>query len=42
MSQQINLFNPDFLQQKKVFTASAMAASLGVVALGLAVVTAAA
>jgi len=42
MSQQINLFNPDFLQQKKVFTASAMAASLGVVALGLAVVTVAA
>jgi hypothetical protein len=36
MSQQINLFNPAFLQQKKVFTASAMAISLGVLALGLA------
>jgi hypothetical protein len=36
MSQQINLFNPAFLQQKKVFTAAAMAASLGLLALGLA------
>jgi hypothetical protein len=36
MSQQINLFNPAFLQQKKVFTATAMAISLGVLALGLA------
>ena len=35
MSQQINLFNPAFLQQKKVFTATAMAISLGVLALGL-------
>jgi hypothetical protein len=35
MSQQINLFNPAFLQQKKVFTAAAMAAALGVLALGL-------
>ena len=38
MSQQINLFNPDFLQQKKVFTATAMALSLGALALGLAAV----
>jgi hypothetical protein len=38
MSQQINLFNPAFLQQKKVFTATAMAISLGVLALGLAAV----
>jgi hypothetical protein len=36
MSQQINLFNSAFLQQKKVFTATAMAVSLGVLALGLA------
>jgi hypothetical protein len=36
MSQQINLFNPAFLQQKKIFTATAMAISLGVLALGLA------
>jgi hypothetical protein len=36
MSQQINLFNPDFLQKKKLFTASTMAASLGALALGLA------
>ena len=35
MSQQINLFNPDFLQKKKRFTAAAMAAALGVLALGL-------
>jgi hypothetical protein len=42
MSQQINLFNPEFLQQKKVFTASAMAISLGVLALGLAAVSVAA
>jgi hypothetical protein len=35
MSQQINLFNPVFLQKKKVFTAAAMAAALGVLALGL-------
>jgi hypothetical protein len=36
MSQQINLFNPAFLQQKKVFTAAAMAGALGVLAVGLA------
>jgi Tfp pilus assembly protein PilN len=35
MSQQINLFNPDFLQKKKIFTAKSMAAGLGVVLLGL-------
>ena len=35
MSQQINLFNPVFLQKKKVFTAAAMAAALGVLVLGL-------
>jgi hypothetical protein len=35
MSQQINLFNPVFLQKKKLFTATAMAISLGVLALGL-------
>lgn len=35
MSQQINLFNPDFLQKKKIFTATTMAASLGVLVLGL-------
>jgi hypothetical protein len=38
MSQQINLFNPLFLQKKKVFTATAMALSLGVLVLGLAAV----
>jgi hypothetical protein len=38
MSQQINLFNPVFLQKKKLFTASTMAASLGALALGLAAV----
>jgi hypothetical protein len=36
MSQQINLFNPDFLQKKKLFTAATMAASLGVLVVGLA------
>jgi hypothetical protein len=36
MSQQINLFNPELLQQQKVFTAAAMALSLGVLVLGLA------
>lgn len=40
MSQQINLFNPVFLQQKKIFSARTMAAALamlltGVAALGL-------
>jgi hypothetical protein len=38
MSQQINLFNPDFLQKKKLFTATTMAAGLGVLVLGLAAV----
>jgi hypothetical protein len=38
MSQQINLFNPEFLQQKKVFTAAAMAIGLGVLVAGLAAV----
>jgi len=38
MSQQINLFNPAFLQQKKLFTAAAMAIGLGALALGLAAV----
>jgi hypothetical protein len=42
MSQQINLFNPDFLQKKKIFTATTMAASLGVLVLGLAAVSVAA
>ena len=35
MSQQINLFNPDFLQKKKRFTAAAMALALGVLVAGL-------
>ncbi|MCS0588436.1 hypothetical protein ACFQ09_19610 [Massilia norwichensis] len=35
MSQQINLFNPEFLQQKKIFTATTMALALGVLATGL-------
>jgi hypothetical protein len=35
MSQQINLFNPVFLQKKQVFTATTMALSLGVLVLGL-------
>lgn len=34
MSQQINLFNPVFLKQKKVFTAVAMAQALGVLVAG--------
>lgn len=34
MSQQINLFNPIFLQQKKIFTTSTMARALGVLLLG--------
>ena len=34
MSQQINLFNPIFLKQKKVFTAAAMAQALGVLLAG--------
>jgi hypothetical protein len=36
MSQQINLFNPAFLQKKKMFSAATMAAALGVLVLGLA------
>jgi len=36
MSQQINLFNPAVLQKKRVFTATTMAAGLGVLVLGLA------
>jgi len=35
MSQQINLFNPEFLQKKKIFTANTMAIALGVLVLGL-------
>jgi hypothetical protein len=34
VSQQINLFNPVFLQQKKIFSARTMAQALGVLALG--------
>jgi hypothetical protein len=34
VSQQINLFNPIFLQQKKIFAARTMAQSLGMLALG--------
>ena len=34
MSQQINLFNPIFLQQKKIFAARTMAQALGLVACG--------
>ncbi|HEY1044072.1 MAG TPA: PilN domain-containing protein [Telluria sp.] len=37
MSQQINLFNPVFLKQRKVFTALAMAQALGVLLAGIAV-----
>lgn len=35
MSQQINLFNPVFLRQKKVFTARAMGQALAVLVLGM-------
>jgi hypothetical protein len=42
MSQQINLFNPAFLLQKKIFTATTMTASLGVLVFGLAAVSVAA
>lgn len=34
MSQQINLFNPIFLKQKKIFTALPMAEALGVIVVG--------
>ncbi|MFD2367245.1 hypothetical protein [Pseudoduganella sp. GCM10020061] len=36
MSQQINLFNPVFLKQRKIFTALAMAQALGVLVVGIA------
>ena len=36
MSQQINLFNPIFLQQKKIFSTRTMAQALGVLVLGVA------
>lgn len=36
MSQQINLFNPVFLQQKKIFSARTMAASLAALCVGVA------
>ena len=36
MSQQINLFNPQFLQKKKHFSAVTMAQSLGLLVLGIA------
>lgn len=38
MSQQINLYNPLLLKQKKIFSARTMAQSLGLIALGLALV----
>jgi hypothetical protein len=34
LSQQINLFNPDFLKQKKIFTSSTMLLALGVLVAG--------
>lgn len=34
MSQQINLFNPEFLKQKKIFTSSTMLLALGVLVAG--------
>ena len=42
MSQQINLFNPIFLQQKKIFAARTMAQSLALLALGALVIAGAA
>ncbi|HET7199199.1 MAG TPA: MSHA biogenesis protein MshI, partial [Burkholderiales bacterium] len=36
MSQQINLFNPQFLERKKYFSAVTMAQALGLLVLGLA------
>lgn len=42
MSQQINLFNPIFLQQKKIFAARTMAQSLGLLALGACIIAGAA
>jgi hypothetical protein len=38
VSQQINLFNPIFLQQKKIFSARTMAQALGVLVVGLAAI----
>jgi len=38
VSQQINLFNPIFLKQKKYFSASTMAQSLGLILLGVVLV----
>ncbi|MDP1683372.1 MAG: PilN domain-containing protein [Burkholderiales bacterium] len=38
MSQQINLYNPLLLKQKKIFSARTMAQALGLIALGLAAV----
>ncbi len=35
MSQQINLYNPIFLKQKKIFSSQTMAQALGLLALGL-------
>jgi Tfp pilus assembly protein PilN len=35
MAQQINLFNPVFLKQRKIFSALAMAQALGAIALGV-------
>ena len=37
MSQQINLFNPLFLRKEKYFSVRTMLQSLGLIALGLAV-----
>lgn len=37
MSQQINLFNPVFLKQRKIFTTLAMAQALGVLVVGIVV-----
>ena len=42
MSQQINLFNPIFLQQKKMFAARTMAQSLGLLAAGAVLIAGAA
>lgn len=39
MSQQINLFNPIFLKQKKIFTAVPMAEALGVIVVGALLLT---
>ena len=39
MSQQINLFNPIFLKQKKIFTALPMAEALGAIVLGAVLLT---